>query len=90
MTWKVGPGKNGTYTVYDDEGWYLMSCQDERRAQLIATAPQMLEALEAIRETAQRILADADTPTRTRSDWRTVEGFASAAIATVKGESGED
>ena len=64
--------------------------QGEANFRLILAAPQMLEALEAIRETAQRIVADIEIPTRTRADWRTVEGFASAAIAAVKGESGED
>ena len=51
MTWKVKLcGK--TYMVLDDEGWYVMSCQDEQRAQLVASAPQMQEALRTIAEGA--------------------------------------
>jgi len=76
MTWEVGPGKNGMYTVYDDEGWYLMSCQDEQRARSLANAPQMLEALEEI--------ADLSTD----NQWRCL-GIADAAIAAVKGEANE-
>ena len=51
MTWKVKLcGK--TYMVLDDEGWYVMSCQDEQRAQFVASAPKMQEALKTIAEGA--------------------------------------
>jgi len=47
-------------------------------------------ALEAIRKTAQRILAETDIPTRTRSDWRAVSRHTDAAIAAVKGENSDE
>lgn len=48
MTWKVRQYGDGIHIIYDDEEHYVTSCQDEQRAQLIASAPRMLEALEEI------------------------------------------
>ena len=63
MTWKVRLYKDGkTHMVYDDENWHVMSCQDEQRAQLVASAPKMLEALKTIAEGA--IVSPEQTPER--------------------------
>ena len=63
MTWKVKLCEDGkTYMVYDNENWYVMSCQDEQRAQLVASAPKMLEALKTIAEGA--IVSPEQTPER--------------------------
>ena len=82
MTWKVKQHANGTYLVYDDDDWYVMSCQDKQRAQLIATAPQMLEALERMIEVYEAHFAplpDGQQPKGAYTQAR-------AAIAAVKGD----
>lgn len=90
MTWKVGLGNHhATYTVYDDEGRYVMSCQDEQRAQLIASAPVMLEALEVIYAKADYMLT---TPTSAIDDFvhlAAIKAVALTAIAAVKGDDNE-
>ena len=83
MTWKVRQHENGTYLVYDDEDWYVMSCQDERRAQLVAQAPVLLEALEAIVELDPAYWCQTE-PGNAVCDQ--CKATARAAIAAVKGE----
>ena len=51
MAWKIEMRPNW-YCIYDEIGWYVAGCQSERQAQLIANAPQMLEALREIAEGA--------------------------------------
>lgn len=71
-------------------GWRVESWPEgEANLRLILQAPRLLEALEAILKTAQRISADTDLPTRTRTDWWAVMKRARAAIAAVKGENNE-
>jgi len=90
MIWKVELHPNGMYNIYDDEGWYLMSCQDERQAQLAAAAPQMLEALEAIRDQAECYLQPLRAVGVSRTRWEAVRDRTIAAIAAVKGEGDEE
>ena len=81
MTWKVKRHANGTYLVYDEEDWYVMSCQDEQRAHLIAQAPRMLEALEAIVAVKHPQWCDFGAMTRAYNQRGEI---ARAAIAAVK------
>ena len=91
MAWEVRLNRDSktykTYMVYDDENWYVMSSQDERRAQLVASAPKMLEALEAIRDKADHIASI--TRHGSWGDWEIVKKLAHAAIAAAKENSNE-
>ena len=88
MTWKVETRKKW-YCIYDEMGWYVAGCQSERQAQLIANAPEMLEALEAIAELdSDYWCGDHELGIVAVCD-RSKE-IARAAIAAVKGEDSED
>lgn len=72
MTWKVKAERRDRYHVIDDKTKvYIAVCLNERQARLIAQAPKILWALEAV--------AELSPPGETKEIART-------AIAAVKGE----
>lgn len=87
MTWKVKSDEDGTHTVYDDSDWYVTSCQNKQRAQLIAAAPVMLEALEAIMAVKPPRWPDLPAVLRIHPQCRAI---ARTAIAAAKGEASDD
>ena len=62
MAWKVSIDESGRYIVHDDENWYVASCQNKRRAQLIASAPQAPQMLEALETIAKGAIVSPEQP----------------------------
>jgi len=84
----VGTVRVNLYIADGTEPW----SEGEANFRLILKAPLLLEALEAIRDKAERILQIIEAPKvpATWADWQAVRAYANTAIAAVKGEQGDE